>query len=141
MNITNLKTFKANYERILSLIPGIENMRLGAAGKLTAAGFMDLHYDVLDCRLNRVDIALAHYYKQNGDSVPDPDMRIWLDLEKRMAYPMSFQNSITYRACIDENDRVRTQELQQQSVFLSQWLRNLKSQGHTVINNNAKQEL
>lgn len=132
MNITNIKTCKANYERILKLIPGIENMKLGDSGKLTSEGFMDLSYEVLDLRTNRLDIAITHYYKQNGDLVPDPDMRIWLDLEKKMAFPMWFQNSIAYRACIDENDRVSIKEFKQQSAFLSQWLRNLKSQGHVV---------
>jgi hypothetical protein len=137
MNMTTIRQFKANYERIVALIPNIENMKPGDAGKLTAGGFMDLHYDTLARRPNRLDIALAHYYKQNGDSVPDPDMRIWLDLEKKMALPMAMQDFLGYRECIDENDRVRTKELDRQSAFLSQWLRNLKAQGHTLANHEA----
>ena len=133
----NVNRLKDNYARILKLIPGIESMKPGSAGKLTASGFMDLHYDALDSRPNRLDIALAHYYKQNGDSVPDPDMRIWLDHERKMAWPMAYQDAFGYRECIDENDRVASKELERQSKFLAMWLRNLKAQGHTVSDHEA----
>ncbi len=133
----NVNRLKDNYIRILKLIPGIEAMNTGSAGKLSASAFMDLHYDVLMKGAHRSDIALAHYYKQNGDSIPDPDMRIWLDHERKMAWPMAYQDSFGYRECIDENDRVASKELERQSKFLAMWLRNLKAQGHTVTNHEA----
>lgn len=133
----NVNRLKDNYTRILTLIPGIEKMKSGSAGKLTASSYMDLHYDALCTRPNRTDIALAHYYKVNGDSVPDPDMRIWLDHERKMAWPMAYQDSFGYRECIDENDRVASKELERQSKFLAMWLRNLKAQGHTVTNHES----
>ena len=45
---------------------------------LKSGGFMDLHFE----KIGKNVFSLAHYYKQNGDLVPDPDMVIRVNPEK-----------------------------------------------------------
>ena len=121
-----------NYKRLIELVPDLENLRGGCYRKLKAKGYMDLSFEVLTRSGNSMDIAIAHYFKQNGDLVPDPDMRIRVDLTHKAAMPMSFQNALYYREAMDEDGKGNKREAADQASFLSQWLRNLKSQGHTL---------
>jgi len=122
----------ANYQRLLRLVPDLEQLRSGSYRRFTSTGFMDLSFEVLWREDHSMDIAIAHYYKQNGDCVPDPDMRIRLNLRTKTAWPTSFQNAMVYREAMHENGDFNRRELMSQSSFLSLWLRNLQSQGHTA---------
>jgi hypothetical protein len=44
--------------------------------------------------------SFAHYYKQNGDSVPDPDMMFFVCDQSQKVYPLTFQDSLTYNEAI-----------------------------------------
>jgi len=90
--------------------------------KLSTDGFMDLSVDVLYTK-PLLRIAMAHNYIQNGDVVPDPDMEIEIDHEKKIAIARTFQDSYNYE---EYNDSVN-QDLQ---IFLNSWLTNLHNQGH-----------
>ena len=41
--------------------------------------------------------SLAHYYKQGGDLIPDPDMEIKVFPEFEMAEALTYQDSFGYR--------------------------------------------
>ncbi len=71
--------------------------------KLQSEGFMDLIIESLGDNI----ISLAHYYQQNGDSIPDPDMTVRIH-DHGMAEALTFQDS---------------------SQFLNFWLTNLEKQG------------
>ena len=64
------------------------------AAKSTASGYMDLSFDRLYDEEGAVVIALAHYYKQNGDLCADPDMEIRVYPQRRMAEALTFQQAI-----------------------------------------------
>jgi len=83
-----------NYTKLLHLIPDITT-REGAI-TLQSSGFMDLYLDVLYREPNRIRIALAHYYQQNGDLVPDPDMELWVYPEAQKVTAKTFQNALVY---------------------------------------------
>lgn len=121
-----------NYRRFVDLVPQLETLPTGWHRRLKADGFMDLSFEVLTRSDSSMDVAIAHYYTQNGDLVPDPDMRIRLDFKRKAAFPMSFQNSLVYREAMDEQGRGSKREVADQSAFLCTWLRNLKSQGHKL---------
>ena len=73
-------------------------------------------------------MALSHYYKHpSGDLIPDPDMEVLVDLEKKTVKPLSYQDSYRYQT-INEG-RVIESGL---SIFLNIWLTNLTQQGHQV---------
>ncbi|MBI3175203.1 MAG: hypothetical protein HYZ25_15870 [Chloroflexi bacterium] len=74
-------------------------------------------------------ISVAHYYEQNGDLVPDPDVELH--------YPSWVPTAITqalggYRQKFFERDGktyVDTRFHKEVSAFLALWARNLKAQG------------
>lgn len=134
-----IKQCQANYTRLLALLPDVQKMEPGSAVKMKAEPFMDLCIDVLQQQGTVTQISMAHYYEQNGDLVPDPDMEVMLMHVTRMALPVHFQNAIAYRVCIEGTKVINGKELADQSSFLSVWLRNIKSQGHCIIPSTDKE--
>lgn len=123
------------YALLASLFGGAIDSRESA--KSESSPYQDLHYDSLRRTANGGHVvALAHYYKCNGDSVPDPDMEILLDHQEQTADPLHFQNSLIFDVCVTdfECDGHETWNLKKhasQLSFLIGWLGNAKSQGHS----------
>jgi len=127
-----IKQCQANYKRILDLLPNVQSMEQGSAVKMKADQFQDLCIDVIQQQGTVTQISMAHYYEQNGDLVPDPDMEIMLMHVTRMALPVHFQNAFAYRVCVEGTRVINGREFADQSSFLSMWLRNIKAQGHQL---------
>jgi len=127
-----IKQCQANYKRLLTLLPDVQTMQPGTAVKMKADQFMDLCIDVIQQQGTVTQISMAHYYEQNGDLVPDPDMEVMLMHATQMALPVHFQNAFAYRVCIEGTKVINGKELADQSAFLSMWLRNIKAQGHKL---------
>jgi uncharacterized protein YqiB (DUF1249 family) len=124
--------YAKNFCRLLKVIPALEReVHIADAGVSRSAGFMDLHVDIMEKNDDSVVIAMAHYYEQNGDQVPDPDMtvRLW---RNGMAEALSFQDSTTYREVYPEPGKANLSAKKELNSFLSLWLRNLANQGHKV---------
>ena len=129
-----IKQCQANYKRLLDLLPNVQTMAQGSAVKMKADQFQDLCIDIIQQKESVTHISMAHYYEQNGDLVPDPDMEIVLMHVTRMALPVHFQNALAYRVCVEGTRVINGREFVDQSSFLSMWLRNIKAQGHQLIN-------
>lgn len=83
--------------------------------------------------------SLSHYYQQNGDLVPDPDMTFAVlnthpthPGHLPQIYPMTFQNSLGYQEAIFQNDQGKWQfkpsTLTDLTSFSHIWLKNIKFQ-------------
>lgn len=77
--------------------------------------------------------SLAHYYVQNGDLVPDPDMEFMVrDTDPVGIFPMSFKDrsGIVRGIFKNENDDwvVNLQAQSDHTYFAHQWLKNIKWQ-------------
>lgn len=141
--LANEKTiYEKNYDRLLAIAPDLEE-RLTAAiskdgylyGKSVRTGYMDFNIELLHHDNSGFYLAISHYYLQNGDMVPDPDMEILLDMDYRTIQALHFQDTYRYVEVYDDKyDRklVNTQEKRAQNDFLGKWLKNLKSQGHQI---------
>lgn len=74
--------------------------------------------------------SVAHYYEQNGDLVPDPDV-VFVRTADGWA-PISFQNSIAYRVAVQfhEDGEIEVDEREQRDLvaFCNQWMRNIQEQ-------------
>lgn len=105
---------------------------LPAAAKSKSGGFMDLSFDRLADEAGCVRIALAHYFKMNGDLVPDPDMEIHIFTSAGIAEALSFQNMIAYRTTCGGDGALDPDMANQLDAFLNLWLRNLIDQGHSL---------
>ena len=119
--------YETMYEKLMQIAPAIRNKDYL---KLKSPGFMDFNIDVLErnTKNNFLKLALSHYYKHpRGDLIPDPDMEVLVDLEKKTVKPLSYQDSHRYQT-INEG-RVIESGL---SIFLNIWLTNLTQQGHQV---------
>jgi uncharacterized protein YqiB (DUF1249 family) len=124
--------YAKNFCRLLKVIPALEGeVHIADAGVSRSAGFMDLHVDVMEKNDESVVIAMAHYYEQNGDKVPDPDMTVRLWRNGR-AEALSFQDSTTYREVYPEPGKVNLSAKKELNDFLYLWLGNLACQGHKV---------
>ena len=116
------------FKKISALVPDLEKMEPGQAVKLTSNSFMDLHIDVLIKEPDRTVISMAHYYKQNGDSVPDPDMEIALYPKHKMAEALTYHDSFGYKVVYPEEGKLYPTIKKELNQFLNQWLNNIKAQ-------------
>lgn len=120
------------FKRLLKVAPALAGkLHVASAGVSRSGGFMDLHLDVMEVTEEYAVIALAHYFEQNGDKVPDPDMtvRVW---RNGMAEALTFQDSTTYREVYPQPGKVDLGAKKELNDFLAMWLGNLVDQGHRL---------
>lgn len=129
-----MNQYEQLFKKIIALIPNLAQIEPGEGIKLKAPGFMDLHIDVLLQEKDKTTIAMAHYYKQNGDMVPDPDMEIAIYPDRKMAEALSYQDSFGYRQVYPEPGMVNPKAKSELNQFLNQWLNNINMQGHKLDN-------
>ena len=81
-------------------------------------------------RLNRRHFSVAHYFEQNGDLVPDPDV-VFVRHAGGWS-PLSFQDARAYREAVsfeaDGTIEVYAREQRRLVVFCNLWLRNIQEQ-------------
>lgn len=114
--------YKEIYKGIERLIGDIQSFKDTV---LKSPGFMDLHIE----RLSKDTIALTHYYQQNGDLIPDPDMEIRIYHKTKMAEALSYQDSFGFRRVYPEDNKIDIKAKKELNQFLLTWLRNLRLQG------------
>lgn len=119
------------YRKLQKVVPDL--LTIEEYGKSTVPNFMDLNLDVLHKRSNRILIALSHYYKQNGDMIPDPDMQIAVYPQLEIAEALAYQDSFSYREIYrDDKGTEDIKAKKELNAFLDQWLSNLIEQGHCI---------
>lgn len=127
----------ANFNKLKKIFPALmKNIHVGLHGKSVLGGaMMDLSIEVLfQDEKGRYHISMSHYYEQNGDLVPDPDMQMILDLEKQELDAYAFQTQITYQSVLgtDMEIDVSKRNHSDMNSFLKQWMTNIINQGHKV---------
>ena len=130
------KHARTNFRRLSPFLEAV-NAAPGKHRRFTAPGFMDLCIESLECTDYRgfPVYAIAHYGRQNGDAMADPDMEISVDFSACEIHPLTYQNDYMgiYQQVYMTNEagqhlyspRLRTQL----DEFLFQWLRNIENQG------------
>lgn len=118
---------RENYLKLQGVASGILNDRYSYM-KLHAPGFMDLVIE----RIWNDRISLSHYYEQNGDLMADPDVEIIVDTENETLRPATFQqDNLGVFQCAYQGNTLMDENLAHElNSFLSQWLDNIKAQGH-----------
>ncbi|MHB8143966.1 MAG: DUF1249 domain-containing protein [Thermoleophilia bacterium] len=97
--------------------------------KFEAHGFMDLGVDRLYGDEESVTVALSHYFKQNGDMVPDPDMEVRIYPAMKMAEALTYQDSFGYQQVYPTPGQVNLKAKKDLNSFLNYWLSNILKQG------------
>lgn len=120
------------YDFLADLFGG-DLQNLPDCAKANASPFMPLSFDVIEPG-DRPVVSLQHYFTMNGDLVPDPDMTMRIDYEKRYVEALTYQDLTRFDEVYD-GERRNARQYQSQNSFLRTWLRNLKSQGFRFRNN------
>jgi hypothetical protein len=107
------------------------DLQVGESRKIDRGlGFMPVHVECLHRATPGLLYSVAHYYEQNGDLVPDPDV-VFLRRADGWS-PVSFQNSIAYRVAVHFHDdgTIEVDEREQRDlvIFCNQWMRNIREQ-------------
>jgi len=98
--------------------------------------FMSLSFELLsEINFNGVAaklFAMAHYYLQNGDLIPDPDMTFLQLIDTPdVIFPASMTNGFGFKEGIWNDDGkwvMDVREQADQTVFANMWLKNIKEQ-------------
>ena len=104
------------------------DLEIGAARKIDRSTFMAVCVD----RLSAQTFSIAHYFKQNGDLVCDPDA-VYLRTEIGW-FPVSLQLAMGHYARaveLDDGDKVtgwRPRQYKELASFATMWMRNIRSQ-------------
>lgn len=95
---------------------------------LKSGGFMDLHFE----NIGENTFAMAHYFEQNGDLVPDPDMEIRVNPELKTVEALSYQCQLAYTVVYPDPENPNMFNIRAKielNNFLGMWLRNIINQG------------
>ena len=107
-------------------------LNIGDARKVDNGSYMAVHVD----RLSDATFSIAHYFKQNGDSVCDPD-GVFLRIQDGAGHawlPVSLQlatGHYTVALELDGNDKPtgwRPRQYKELTSFAAMWLRNIRDQ-------------
>jgi hypothetical protein len=97
----------------------------------TGGAFMPVHVECVGVTEHGLLFSVAHYYEQNGDLIPDPEMEVLRD-EPGGWLPVSITMALGHRRALLLGDggkaRVDEREYRSQLRFLSTWMRNIKQQ-------------
>ena len=119
--------YQWNYNKLNRLTGNIKKFasKPGNTLKLQSSCFMDLHVESLGNNI----ISLSHYYRQNGDSIPDPDMTIKV-YDHGVVEALTYQDSFGYQQVYTDDGQKYYPKLKQElNQFLDFWLTNLWKQG------------
>ena len=99
--------------------------------------YMPVHIEIIDRTENYNHISLAHYGRQNGDAMRDPEMIIALHKESQQFVPYYYRNDYMgmeqYSVRWTNEGILLNRRLQaDHTTFANQWLRNIATQKHLL---------
>jgi hypothetical protein len=131
-------TMKVAIEKILTELNQLDAFMKSEsfAIKITNEGYMPLSIE-----RHGKTITVAHYFEQNGDLIPDPDME-FADLGKEEWLPVAIQQSNGHyvRAANQEEGKwmFNPRVMRELKSFSRMWARNLNAQGFGKTASGAK---
>ena len=99
--------------------------------------YMSVHIEIIDRTDKYTYISLAHYGRQNGDAMRDPEMIIALHKESQQFVPYYYRNDYMgieqYSIRWTDEGILLNRRLQaDHTTFANQWLRNIAIQQHIL---------
>jgi len=99
--------------------------------------YMSVHIEIIDRTDKYTYISLAHYGRQNGDAMRDPEMIIALHKESQQFVPYYYRNDYMgieqYSIRWTDEGILLNRRLQaDHTTFANQWLRNIAMQQHIL---------
>jgi uncharacterized protein YqiB (DUF1249 family) len=128
-----MSLYESNYARLRHLVPELE--RLDGCYRSRVAGDCDLHVDILERSRYTVTLTLTYYFETGEGRVADPDMRVRVYLDGRLAEAMQLGNDHRHaEVCrlLRENRRELGARWRR-NIILNKWLDYLIEQGHLIL--------
>ncbi len=103
----------------------------------TKGVYMPVHIEIIDRTDKYTHISLAHYGRQNGDAMRDPEMIIALHKESQQFISYYYRNDYMgmeqYSIRWTDKGLLLNRHLQaDHTTFANQWLRNIAMQQHIL---------
>lgn len=128
-----MAVYESNFIRLHQLIPDLA--RLDGYYRSRVAGDCDLHLEILERARYTITLSLSYFFVEDGNRIADPDMKVRVYLDGRLAEAMSFCGEHRH-AEFRRLSRAHRHELDKrwrQNIVLNKWLEYLMDQGHLVL--------
>lgn len=128
-----MSLYESNYLRLQRLIPEIN--RLDGFYRSRVAGDCDLNLEILERTRYTITLTLSYFFVENGVRISDPDMKIRVYLDGKLAEAMSFCGEHRH-AEFRRLTRAHRHELDarwRRNIVLNKWLEYLMDQGHLIL--------
>lgn len=125
--------YESNFLRLQQLIPDLG--RLDGYYQSRVAGDCDLHLEIVDRSRYTVTLSLSYFFVENGVRIADPDMRIRVYLDGRLAEAMQLNGDHRHPG-LRRLIRAHRHELNlrwRRNMVLNKWLEFLMGQGHLIL--------
>lgn len=115
-----------NYRAFMRLFPDFTSQHYTAMQLRAGESMMPLHIEAVGSN----EISIAHYYRQNGDSMADPEMTFRIDHEKGTLEPLTYQQDSMgmYQQVYPEPGRWIPKLRKDLNRFANQWFHNIEEQ-------------
>ena len=123
-----MKTLDKKAAEILRGLLALQTTKIDNTGGV----YMPVHIEIIDRTDKYNHISLAHYGRQNGDVMRDPEMIIALHTESQQFVP-DYMGMEQYSVRWTEEGVLLNRRLQaDHTTFANQWLRNIATQQHVL---------
>lgn len=131
-SVPDARRYRANADRLRAIVD-VWKMEPCTMVKLKAPGFMDLTVE----RLGEREVSLTHYGEMNGDLMADPDVVMEIAEDGSWVRAVTFRNDYAALALggaanSDYRDGKDQAGLRSLNQFLTEWLGNIRAQGHRL---------
>ena len=125
--------YESNFLRLQQLVPDL--VRLDGYYRSCVAGDCDLHLEIIERSRYTVTLSLSYFFVEDGVRIADPDMRIRVYLDGRLAEVMQLNGDHRHPG-LRRLIRTHRHEMNlrwRRNMVLNKWLEFLMGQGHLIL--------
>lgn len=128
-----MSMYESNYLRLFQLIPELD--RLDGYYQSHVAGDCSLHLEILDRARYTVTLSLSYFFFEDDKRIPDPDMKVRVYLDGRLAEAMGFSGDYRHAELhrLWCRHRKELDARWRRNIVLNKWLEYLTDQGHLIL--------
>ncbi|MDX1480226.1 MAG: DUF1249 domain-containing protein [Woeseiaceae bacterium] len=128
-----MSVYESSYLRLLQIVP--EMKRLDGHYQSRVAGDCSLHLEILERSRHTITLSLSYFFFDEGKRIADPDMKVRVYLDGKLAEAMSHANDHRHaelRRIFCEHKR-ELDARWRRNIILNKWLEYLMDQGHLIL--------
>lgn len=128
-----MSMYESNYLRLLQLIPELD--RLDGYYQSHVAGDCSLHLEILDRSRYTVTLSLSYFFFEDGERIADPDMKVRVYLDGRLAEAMSLSGDRRHAELLRiwNKHGAELDARWRRNIVLNKWLEYLTDRGHLIL--------